>query len=175
MSAQGSTTSSPLPEARGSEASRLYQQGIVAGLLGAATIAVWFLIVDLYYGRPFYTPTVLGAALFKAGAGLASPESLQASSELVLMFTWIHGLVFMIIGAAASRMLGLAEQNPNVGFGILLFFVIFMYGFLVIAMLFAEPVLQALSWSAILIGNLLAAVAMGAYFRRCHPDLKILP
>ena len=165
------TTPAQLGEARITEVSRLYRQGIVAGLLGASTIAIWFLIVDLFYGRPFYTPSMLGAALFRAGTGLASP----ASFELVLMFTWVHGLVFMIIGAAASRLLGLAEHNANIGFGILLFFVIFMYGFIVFGMIFAEPLVQALSWTAILIGNLLAATAMGLYFWRCHPHLKILP
>lgn len=169
------TATSPVSETRASGVSRLDQQGIVAGLLGAGTIALWFLIVDLFSGRPFYTPTALGAALFHSGTGLASPDSLQVSPQLVLMFTWVHVLVFMIIGGAASRLLGLAERNANVGFGILLFFVIFMYGFIIMAMLFAEPVLQALDMPAILIGNLLAAAAMGSYFWRCHPNLKILP
>jgi len=169
------TTTTALPEAPARKISRLYQQGIIAGLLGAATIAMWFLIVDLVSGRPFFTPTALGAALFRGGAGLSAPESLEASFELVLMFTWVHGLVFMILGGAASRLLELAENNANLGFGILLFFVLFMYGFIVAAMLFAEPVLHALSMPAILIGNLLAAAAMGVYFRRCHPHLKILP
>jgi len=176
MSASTSPTPlSPVTDTRSSEASRLYQQGIIAGLLGAATIAAWFFVVDLWSGRPFFTPTALGAALFRSGAGLASPGSLEASAELILMFTWVHLLVFMVIGGVASRLLGLAEHNANVGFGILLFFVIFMYGFIVTAMIFAQPVLQALSTPAILIGNLLAAAVMGAYFRRCHPHLRILP
>ena len=33
----------------------VYEEGLVAGLLGAATIAVWFLILDSLAGRPFRT------------------------------------------------------------------------------------------------------------------------
>jgi hypothetical protein len=42
-------------------------------------------------------------------------------------------------------------------------------------MLFAEPVLQALAWPAVLLGNLLAAAAMGFTLWRWHPGLRILP
>jgi hypothetical protein len=42
-------------------------------------------------------------------------------------------------------------------------------------MLFAEPVLNVLTWPAVLIANLLAAVAMGAYFRLRHPMLRVSP
>ena len=177
MSAQRSTSSdtSPLPRAQAAELSRVYQEGLVAGLIGAATIAIWFFILDLFTLRPLYTPTVLGTALFRQGEGLASSESLQASLELVLMFTFVHCLVFIILGVVASRLLILAEGNPNLGFGIILFFVVFMFGFLVMAMLFAEPVLRALTWPAILIGNLLAAGVMGAFFWKRHPNLTIWP
>jgi hypothetical protein len=35
---------------------------------------VWFFVLDTIQGRPFYTRTVLGTALFRRGAGLASLE-----------------------------------------------------------------------------------------------------
>lgn len=157
------------------EVSKLYQEGVVAGVIGAATIALWFLIVDAMNGRPLYTPTVLGTALFKGGVGLASAESLAVNVEMVLMFTWMHGLVFIILGGIASRLLGVAEHNPNLGFGILLLFVVFEFGFVTVNMLLAESVLQALTWQAILIGNLLAAAAMAGYFWRRHPHLTVRP
>ena len=43
------------------------------------------------------------------------------------------------------------------------------------AMVFAEPILRTLTWPAVLLGNLLAAVAMAVYFWRHHPTLRILP
>ena len=84
------------------------QEGMVAGLLGAVTIAVWFLVVDSLSGRPLYTPTVLGLALFQGTAGLAS--SVAIDLEMVLMFTWVHGLAFMAIGGLVSYLLDVAEH-----------------------------------------------------------------
>jgi hypothetical protein len=154
--------------------SRLYQEGMIAGVAAAATVAVWFFILDVFHGRPLYTPTVLGSALFRHGVGLP-PEGPPISFEMVVMFTWVHGLVFAAIGGVASRLLGLAERNPNVGFGILLLFVVFQAAFTVVALLFAEPILHALTWPAILVANLLAAGAMGLYFWRRHPNLRVSP
>lgn len=83
------TAQQEMPEAAASESpavgrSKVYEEGIVAGLIGAATIAIWFLILDTIQGRPLYTPTVLGIALFRGGAALAAPESLPVSFEMVL-------------------------------------------------------------------------------------------
>ena len=168
-------TKSVLTRSDPDEISRFHLEGIVAGAIGAATIAIWFLILDTVNGRPLYTPTVLGTALFRRGEGLASPESLPISFEMVLLYTWVHGLVFAVIGGVASRLLQLAERNPNLGFGILLLFVVFEFGFLSATTLVEGRILQALAWQAILVGNLLAVAAMAGYFWRRHPNLKIRP
>ena len=42
-------------------------------------------------------------------------------------------------------------------------------------MVFAEPVLHALAWPEVLVGNLLAAATMTAMFWRHHPRLGIRP
>ena len=70
---------------------------------------------------------------------------------------------------------GEAERNPQLGFGILLFFVVFEFGFISVCHVLAEPVLHALAWPAIIVGNLLAAIAMAAYFWRHHLDMHIEP
>ena len=166
-------TSPPRDEAK--PAGRdVFQEGILAGLLGAAVIALWFLILDTARGRPLYTPSVLGTALFRREV-LASPGPVGISFEMVAAYTWVHGLVFCVIGGLASRLLTLAEARPNVGFGIVLLFVVFEIGFIGVALAFAEPLLHALTWPAVLVGNLLAATAMAAYLWRRHPHLTIEP
>ena len=173
--ASRSTVAAHGPTARESDMSSVYGEGIAAGLLGAATIAVWFLIVDTINGRPLYTPTVLGTALFRGGAGLDHPETLPVSFEMVMVFTWVHALVFAAIGGIAARLLAFAEHTANVGFGIVLLFVVFEFGFVAVTTIFAEEILRSLAWPAVLVGNLLAAAAMGAYFWRHHPNLTIEP
>ncbi len=153
----------------------VYLEGIRAGLVGASIIALWFLLVDTIAGRPLYTPTVLGAALFHGGAGLENDAAITPSLELVAGFTWVHYLVFMLIGVGAARLMALAERNPNLGFGIVLFFAVFEFGFLLASMVFAEGVLQRLAWPAVLVGNLLAAAGMGWVLWRAHRQLAIQP
>jgi hypothetical protein len=159
------TAEHPISDAQSStgtvlECSKMYEEGFVAGLIGAATIAVWFLILDAIQGRPLYTPTVLGTALFRGGEGLTSLETLAASFEIAWWFTWVHGLVFLVIGSVASWLVRLAARDPNYGFGILLFWVVFEFGFIGVNLVFAQEVLRTLTWPTILVGNLLAAAAM---------------
>ena len=154
---------------------QLYVDGVVAGVIGAATVAIWFLLLDTLRGRPLETPAILGTALFRPAQLAAWPAQVPISFEMVLVYTWVHGLVFCVVGATASWLLAKAETNPNLGFGVLLLFVVFEFGFVAVTMLFAEPVLQALSWPSVLVGNLLAAGAMAGYLRLRHPRLVIWP
>jgi hypothetical protein len=172
MTAHTDATTTVAPAA---DTARIYHEGIVAGVIGAATVALWFFLIDLVQGRPLYTPTVLGTALFQRGGSLSGLETMPPSMEMVLMFTWVHGLAFAAIGGIAARLLAAAERHPSVGFGILLLFVIFEAGFTVAAMLFAAPILKALTWPAILVANLIAAAAIGVYFWLRHPALRVSP
>ncbi len=175
MIAQSGTMRSSLSETYTSDISKLYLEGMVAGIIGAATIVIWLLIWDTINGQPLYTLSVLGTALFGRGEGFSSPESIRVSLEMTLMLTWVHGLVFAVIGGIASRLLRVAEQNPDLGFGIVLLFVVLEVGFVGATFLLVEPVLQALAWPAILFGNLLAATAMAGYLWHQHPNLTIRP
>jgi hypothetical protein len=153
----------------------VYAEGVLVGLAGAAAIALWFFLIDVLEGRPLYTPTVLGTALFRGGRGLEDPAHLAVSLEMVISFTWVHALVFLILGMGTARLVASVERNPSLGFGVVLLFVVLQYGFLQVSMIVAEPVLHALAWPAVLGGNLLAAAAMVAVIRWRHPALVIEP
>ncbi len=152
-----------------------HEDGVIAGMLGAATIALWFLLVDAVNGRPLYTPTVLGTALFRHGNGLAALDTLPASLEMAALYTVAHWLVFWVIGGLASRLLAVAERHPEVGFGILVLFVVFEFGVTVSPILFAAPVVRALTWPALLVANVLATVTMAGYLWHRHPTLRVNP
>jgi hypothetical protein len=53
--------------------------------------------------------------------------------------------------------------------------VIFEACFTMAAYLIAAPVLQALTWPAVIVGNLLAAAVMAAYLWWRHPALHVEP
>src|SRR5205823_15038228 len=86
----------------GPTTSNVYAEGILAGLVGAGAIAIWFLILDTVRGRPFYTPTVLAPALFRGTRGLPAPDQLSPSLERVLSFTWVLVLAFLLIRLPAA-------------------------------------------------------------------------
>src|SRR5262245_12523211 len=154
---------------------RFPAEGVTGGVIGGATIAIWFLVLDSLRGHPLYTPTLLGAAIFRPATPIAPPEALPISVPMVLLFTALHGLIFVGIGEIAALLMRLAERNANFTFGIILFLVIFLSGFVGITMLFAADVLDVLTWQAVFVGNILAVAAMGLYFKRRHPNVKMLP
>src|SRR5881398_1154719 len=137
------------------------REGVVAGLIGAVVVAVWFLFFDLARGRPFLTPGLLGGAVFR---GVSTPVGLEITVANVLGYTLIHGLAFFAFGVVAASLLALSEREPTlfVAFVILVFGVVGALG---------RSMLGALVWWAILIGNLLASLAMLWYFFRAHRAL----
>lgn len=154
---------------------RISAEGVTAGIIGGATIAFWFLVLDSLHGHPLYTPTLLGTAVFRPATPIAAPEVLPVSVPMVLLFTVLHGVIFIGIGEIAALLVRLAEKNANYAFGVVLLLVIFLSGFLFVTMVFAAHVLDVLSWQAVFVGNLLAVAAMGLYFKRGHPNVKMLP
>ncbi len=175
MTAPLTETTSALSKVQASKALKLSQEGIMAGTWGAAAITLWFLLLDVWAGHPLSTPNMLGTALFKGESGLMPPAHVELSLSIVGTFTAIHWLAFELIGALASLLLALAEHNPNLGFGVLLFFVLAIGSLVGGAMMFAEPVLHALAWQSVLVGHLVAAVAMGGYLWRRHAHMVIYP
>ena len=173
------TSSKVAPEA-GAETfappvANVYAEGLLAGLAGGVAVALWFFVLDVLKGRPLYTPMVLGTALFGSAEQLADQPSLPINFETVLGFTWFHLLTFLVIGFLASQLLALAERAADIGFGAVLLFVLIEAGFLITCMAIAEPVLHAIAWPAVLVGNLLAAAAMAGVFWRRHRGLRIEP
>jgi len=141
------------------------REGLLAGLIGATVVAVWFLLYDLAAGVPFRTPALLGAALFQQ---LRDPSALVITGPLVLQYTIVHGLAFIAFGWAAAGLLALADREPRVIFLFLMLFFCFEVFFFAFLVLLGEWMLEALVWWPVLAANLLASGAMLAYFFRGH-------
>jgi len=152
------------------------REGIVAGLLGAGTIVAWFLILDSLAGHPLHTPSILGSTLVHGGwSEEAGIDQQSVSIGLVVLYTLVHGAAFCVVGTIAERLFLAAERHPPFIFALVLLFFLFFAGFMTVTFLFAFPVLQELSVSAVVTGNLLAAAAMVSYLWRHHPlDLRQL-
>lgn len=147
----------------------VFREGVVAGLLGALTVALWFLVYDTMRGRPFWTPALLGAALFER---LRQPVLLQtAPLDLVLGYTVIHFTAFALFGILVAALLMAAEWEPRVLLGLFILFLCFELFFLGFVSALDEALVGALGWWNIAIANLCAAVAMLTYFFFGHRSL----
>lgn len=151
------------------EAHPLTRQGIAAGVLGGTAVAVWFLVVDTVLRDPLYTPAALGTLLFRGGGG---PENVVVAPGTVLGYTLVHYAAFLLFGVILSGITEQVERHPPLVFGLLLLFVVFELFFVAMVAVLGSWILEALAWWSVLLGNLLAAVTMGTYMWRVHPELR---
>jgi hypothetical protein len=147
----------------------IVMEGIVSGLIGAAVVAVWFLIFDAVAGRPLFTPSALGSALFLGESGL---DGVAISMSAVVGYSLVHLLAFAGMGLVASAVLTQAEEVPPLLLGAVLLFVAFEAAFMGFIALRAEFLLGPLAWTSIAFANVLAAGGMGYYLWRKHPRLR---
>src|SRR5215470_6262924 len=144
------------------------REGVIAGLIGAAVVALWFLIYDTGRGRPFFTPALLGTTIFY---GVSTPDSVQTSAGLVVGYTILHVLAFVGLGIVAACMMVASEREPAVFIAFVTLFGVFEVFFFVILRTLSQATLGAVGWWAILAGNFLASVGMLWFLVRGHPHL----
>jgi hypothetical protein len=144
------------------------REGIVAGLIGAAAVAVWFFVFDLARGRPFLTPALLGALVFY---GIDTPAAVEPSLGPILGYTILHGLAFLAFGVMAATIMAMSEREPALFIGFVVLFACFEAFFFGVLGAFGQSMQGALVWWSVLIGNLLASVAMLWYLFRAHRAL----
>lgn len=148
---------------------RIVREGFVAGLLGAAGVAVWFLLADTIAGRPLFTPAMLGGALFW---GVHDPAQAQVAAPAVVAYTMVHIAAFVVVGMIGAAMALAVETFPPALFLVVFGLAIFEFGFFLVLALVARPLLGALTWWSVALGNALAIVLMTYYFWRTHPVMR---
>lgn len=149
------------------ERTRILSEGLVAGLLGYASIVLFYGVVNLVSGRSFFhTAAELGGGLVSEGAIGG------ATAGAVLAFNGVHLLAFLLIGVVVAWFVAQAEEHPTL-FVLLLFiaasgFVLALVGFAMLrASIGAGPSLVSVAAA-----NVVAAVAMAAYLFGAHPRLR---
>jgi hypothetical protein len=145
------------------------RDGIVAGVLGATAVAVWFLGIDMINSHPFATPAALGEGLL----GVLGPRGSEGTATFVIVYTLFHFAAFIGVGLLVSLIVEWAKKEPGVLAGALMLFVALEIGIYAISSaLRASPFLGTMGWVSVATGNLVAAIVMGTYMWRTHPELK---
>jgi len=144
------------------------REGIVAGLIGAAVVALWFFVFDILRGRPFLTPSLLGSLVF---LGINAPAAGSPAVGPILGYTILHGLAFVAFGIVAATMLAMSDREPALFIAFVILFACFEVFFFGVLGVLGRGVQTALVWWSVLVGNLLASIAMLWYFLRAHRTL----
>jgi hypothetical protein len=144
------------------------REGVVAGLVGAAVVALWFFVFDVLRGRPFLTPTLLGTLVFE---GTASPAGMEPAAGPILGYTLIHVLAFVAFGVVAAAIMAVSEREPALFVAFVILFACFEVVFFGVVGALGQAVQEALVWWAVLVGNLIASIAMLWFLFRAHRAL----
>ena len=143
------------------------ENGILAGILGATVVALWFLVLDmLTRGMPFYTPSVLGSIIF---AGKDASQITGMNGAAVFAYTGLHGILFLGAGTLLAWMFLQFERNPQVGMILLLLFVMFEAILWGVGVSIIPALAGAVGAWAIMVANIASAVAMFAFLLQRHP------
>ena len=146
-------------------------EGTYAGAIGAATVAVWFLILDLLQGHPLRTPSVLGQVLL---FGERTPNLETVHFGAVIAYTAVHFGAFLLLGIGLVRLVRWAAKESLVRYALLQVFLVFEVFFYGLLMLVSEATRALFPFWTVLIANTLAAIAMAAYLWRMHPEFRQL-
>lgn len=137
-------------------------RGAIAGAIGAATLAVVFLIIDVARGAPFATPAFLAGLVAGRGGPVDSPA-------LIALYTAIHFALFIVAGIAVAALLEKARITPHFLLGAMIGFLLFDIVFYTGVAIIGVNVVNALGWPAVLAGNVIAGIAMFAYLQMTAP------
>src|SRR5437879_8787510 len=83
----------------------------------------------------------------------------------------IHVSAFIVVGVVAAALAAEVEVAPPTLYLLVVFFAVFEFGFYVTVAILAQPLLGALAWWNVAIGNAIAALGMGYYLWREHPQI----
>jgi hypothetical protein len=147
----------------------LLADGVLTGLVGAGTVALWFLLFDLLSGTPFFTPAALGSFLF---LGVTSPAEIQVSVVMVAAYTLLHVAAFALVGVGFVWVANQLVLLPGLWLVTFMAFVIVELVFLLGVGGVVDWVLGPAGWLAVAMGNLLAVTAMGTWLWSTHSGLR---
>lgn len=142
------------------------EDGILTGIVGAAVVAIWFLILDTARGQMLITPSLLGSVIF---LGQNPGDVVAVNPFIVFAYTGLHGVLFLIAGLVIARMFALFEHNPQFGIVILLLFLLFESILFTFAAVVFPNLIGAIGAVAVACGNLFAAIAMFWFLIRRRP------
>lgn len=142
------------PGAHGSRRARgPVSRGLIAGIVAATAVAIWFLVIDGISGQPFRTPAFLARVVL----GI---DDLAMTAGPLALYTLLHYAAFMAVGVALAGLVEQLGMVPEILLGLVIGFLLFDLLFYGGIWLTGVNVVDYLGWPAALVGNAIAGVAL---------------
>jgi hypothetical protein len=154
-------------EARSNSA--IVSEGVLAGMIAAAAVALVFLAIDAAAGQPFRTPQQLGGMLLSLiGSGARDlPTSLA-------LYTMFHFGAFIFAGIVAAGIVQVTVKQPVAVLLFVILFFAFEVAFTGFVAFLGTQSTGTITPYQVALGNVVASVAMALFFRARHPRLRTL-
>ncbi len=144
----------------------LLYDAFYSAAIGGSVLGLFFLLVDVVAGQPFYTPSLMGSVLF---LGMTPETVTDVRLDLVAYVTMLHMGAFGVLGLGLSVLVYEAEVHSHHPARVVaLLFLVIEGGFLISANVFMPGVVAAIGFGRILVGNVLTATAMALFMLKSH-------
>ena len=144
----------------------LLYDAFFAAAIGGSVLGLFFLLVDLVGGQPFYTPSLIGSVLF---LGMAPDAVIDVRLDMVAYVTMLHMGAFGLLGLLLSVLFYEAElHSQHPARVMMLLFVVIEVGFLLSANIFMAGLVAEIGFGRALVGNALTATAMALFMLKSH-------
>jgi hypothetical protein len=145
-------------------------EGLIAGLIGYATVAVLVGVIDVAQGRSFFfTAAMLGESLFY---GLTDPAKVVVWPGAVFAYNGMHLLGFLFIGMCAAWLAYMAEKGPELWYvGVIALFLVVLHAYGAV-LLMTEGLRSALPDWMVLVPTVAGIAAMLVYLLIARPGLR---
>jgi hypothetical protein len=143
------------------------EDGILTGIVGAIVVMIVFLVLDFVQGRAFFTPSLLGSAIFQGRhvSELSGPDPV-----MIFAYTGLHVLAFLVVGFLLAALFRQFEKHPKLGLELLVALLVFE-GLLMGAEVTVFPALvgELGAW-AVATANIASLIAMFGFLAYRHPQ-----
>lgn len=145
-------------------------QGVLAGLIGYATVFLLVGFIDVALGRSFFfTFALLGEHLFY---GLSNPAQVVVWPGAVFAFNGLHLVAFLVIGIVAAWLAFMSEKGPELWYlAAILFLFVFLHAFGAVLFL-TEDIRAAVPAWMIVLPTVASALTMGSYLLAVRPAFR---
>lgn len=152
------------------ERTEILWEGLVAGLIGYATVAILVGVIDVAVGRSFFfTAAMLGETAFY---GLTDPANVVVWPGAVFAYNGVHLLGFLLIGMSAAWLAYLAEKGEELWYlGLVLFLLVVAHACGAVLVM-TEGLRAAMPVWMVVVPTLAGLVAMSLYMLGVRPGLR---